>query len=103
MKLRTFGVNVSAIGACPDVARHVPDESARHMRLFAWISQTSSGLRSVHARDFLVAGYDSPTGPNGYSRDRFAAAACSGAQLDGCAGESRSRRMGLRFQALAIT
>src|SRR5262245_5842845 len=55
MKPWTLGVAVTDMGARSDFARHVPAESAAHTRLFAWISQTSSGLRSVLVRDFLSA------------------------------------------------
>jgi len=59
------------------------------MGLFAWISQTSSGLRSVHDHDFLIDARlpdRSPDRTKAYSRDRFAAAACIDAQLDGWTG-----------------
>jgi hypothetical protein len=69
------------MGAHSDIARHVPDELAPHTRLVTWISQTSSGLRSVTARDFLIAAAI-PDLAVGYSPDRFAAALCSDAQLD---------------------
>jgi len=68
MKPRTFGVAVTDMGARSYVARHVPNESARHTGLFAWISQTSSRLRSIDVRDFLTAAATSRPRPGRRSR-----------------------------------
>jgi len=42
----------------------MPDESALHIGRIVWISQTSSGLRSVPIHDFLTAGMNPATAPS---------------------------------------